>query len=257
MSKIFYIIVFVFFNNINWSESFETEFGYTINVPYFSTIKENISKDSYGNEYETINIKNYQVLFNDYSLYDNLKRFKKYKYNNKEYYYNKQDDYTIEVYSDDKTLIQNIELNIIKGNKYERLIEDEKYQKLKDSNKMRLAWIKDDSSGLVNVYKNIYKYNIDTIQFYDVEKSRQRTNPYYYNLTDLFKYNHMTIDEFISHYEKIVKLNYGQKEVGKNYILYKPVEKRLSGEMYYSILVCNNKYIFGLSDLKYSKNLCK
>lgn len=247
------LILTLIFNNITGSKmEYETSIGYKLKVPYICDIKESKNETMYENN-TIINMISLNLLNNNYSTKGITDGLQKKELNGVTYYYDKKNDYTIVVEDENKV---NIKLSIIKGNKYNNLIEDEKYKKLKESYKMRLAWVKENNSGLKRVYSNIYTYNLELIQFYDYTKVKDGKIPYYYNLEDIFKYNHMTISQIINNYNEIVKLNYGKKTKTSNYTLYQPVDKRLSGEMYYSILVCNNKYIFGSSTLTYSKKIC-
>lgn len=247
------LILTIIFNNITGSTmEYETSIGYKLKVPYISTINESKNETMYEDN-TIINMFSFNLLNNNYSTESLTNGLTKKELNGVTYYYDKTNDYTIVVENEDNI---DLKLDIIKGNKYNNLIEDEKYQKLKDSYKMRLAWVKENNSGLKKIYSNIYTYNLELIQFYDYTKVRDGKIPYYYNLEDIFKYNHMTISQIINNYNEIVKLNYGKKTKTSKYTLYQPVDKRLSGEMYYSILVCNNKYIFGSSSLTYSKKIC-
>ena len=163
------LILTIIFNNITGSTmEYETSIGYKLKVPYISTINESKNETMYEDN-TIINMFSFNLLNNNYSTKSLTNGLTKKELNGVTYYYDKTKDYTIVVENEDKI---DLKLDIIKGNKYNNLIEDEKYQKLKDSYKMRLAWVKENNSGLKKIYSNIYTYNLELIQFYDYTKVR-------------------------------------------------------------------------------------
>lgn len=235
------------------TKNYITKLGYVIEVPFFSTItdKKDYIKENGTNE--IINIKSYQE-YNSDDMEEMLsKGLKKYETENEVYYYNEKDNYTISI---DEKNNRKIEFRIFAYDRYKIVTEDEAFEK----NPMRFEFgyplIRNDESGLVNVYENIYKYNLSKIQF---TYSFPNGGTYRQNLKDIFQYKYYSIDEFISFYDSLVKINYGEKEKTNDYILYKPKRRDIPRyiEIDYSILICNNKYIFGDENLQYNESLCK
>lgn len=90
-------------------------------------------------------------------------------------------------------------------------------------------------------------------------KKESNLNYYSYSLKDIIQYKYYTIDDIINTYNELVNINYGKKKETDKYILYSPKKRDNSQKLIpgYSILICNNKYIFGNRNLEYSENLCK
>lgn len=235
------------------ARTYKTKLNYNIDVPMFSKIKEKVDSIESNDDNTKITITSYQSS-NSTNIIDNfIKEFTKYDEDNGIiYYYNSKEDYSIKIDNIKNGITQIIELSVIKGNKHERIIEDETfYEKYRfDVNNAR---VEEDNSGLVNVYENIYKYNLGVIQISYIPDGYDHN--YLYTLKDIFQYKYYKIEDFLNYYDKIVVINYGKKIEGENYILYTP-EKRMYSGINYSILICNNKYIFGSRNLKYSKELC-
>lgn len=235
------------------ARTYKTKLNYNIDVPMFSKIKEKVDSIESNDDNTKITITSYQSS-NSTNIIDNfIKEFTKYDEDNGIiYYYNSKEDYSIKIDNIKNGITQIIELSVIKGNKHERIIEDETfYEKYRfDVNNAR---VEEDNSGLVNVYENIYKYNLGVIQISYIPDGHDHN--YLYTLKDIFQYKYYKIEDFLNYYDKIVVINYGKKIEGENYILYTP-EKRMYSGINYSILICNNKYIFGSRNLKYSKELC-
>lgn len=142
-----------------------------------------------------------------------------------------------------------------KGNRFQTLAEDTKY--FDTINENLIGGFQTDNSGLVTVYNNIYTYNISNMVFRYQKDSNLKS--YSYSFKDVIQYKYYTIDDIINTYEELVKINYGMKKETDKYILYSPKKRDNSQKLIpgYSILICNNKYIFGNRSLEYIESLCE
>lgn len=246
-------IVSLILYSLPLTKNYITKLGYAIEVPFFSKIEDKKDHIEENGTNEIINIKSYQEYNADDMGKMLVKGLKKYETENEVYYYNEKDNYTISI---DEKNNRKIEFRIFAYDRYKVVTEDEAFEK----NPMRFEFgyplIKIDESGLVNVYENIYKYNLSKIQF---TYSFPNGGTYRQNLKDIFQYKYYSIDEFISFYDSLVKINYGEKEETNDYTLYKPKRRDIPRyiEIDYSILICNNKYIFGDKDLEYDEKICE
>lgn len=242
---------------------YTTQLGYTITVPFFSKVEDN--KDSLENDNginEKITIVSHQNTSSkemEKKLVENLKKMegeikitKNGRYEKIVLYYNKQEDYTIHIEDKKK---KEIIIRLYKGNRFQTLAEDTKY--FDTINENLIGGFQTDNSGLVTVYNNIYTYNISNMVFRYQKDSNLKS--YSYSFKDVIQYKYYTIDDIINTYEELVKINYGMKKETDKYILYSPKKRDNSQKLIpgYSILICNNKYIFGNRSLEYIESLCE
>lgn len=258
--KIILIIIVLFIFSIlsiyvfPFKRKYVTQFGCKIDVPLLSKVGEKKSRYATLDEQTKLVINSYQSKNSVEVIYNFIKNFKFYKNEYGEYYYNELDDYTIIIENIDKKDNPKIELTVIKGDFYTRRYEDDVYLNKYSLNHVGNVFITSGNEEFVNAYKNIYTYNLKT--FWISYRPYGYDYNYHYTIEDTFKYNYHTIDEFLNYYENLVSINYGKKTEEDNYTLYTPVD-RIDGSIRYSILVCNDKYIFGDKNLKYNENLCK
>ena len=235
------------------TKNYTTKLGYVVEVPFFSQVEDKMDHIKDNGTNEIIFIKSYQEYNSDDMEKMLAKGLKKYETENEVYYYNEKENYTISINEKND---RKIEFRVFAYDRYKVVTEDDAF----DRNPMRFRFgyplIRSDESGLVNVYDNIYKYNLSKIQF---TYSFPNGGDYLQNLKDIFQYKYYSINEFISFYDRLVKINYGEKEETSDYILYKPKKREIPRyiEIDYSILICNNKYIFGDENLEYNESLCK
>lgn len=265
------IAIIILFTFITWvvcrlstkNKIYTTQLGYTITVPYFSKIedrKDPLEKDNGINEKITIvshqNTSSEEMVKNlvkeSKKMQGKIKTTKSSEYEEIVLYYNSQENYTIDIEDQEN---KKITIRLYKGNRFQTLIEDTKYIDTIDEN--LIGGFRTDNSGLVKVYNNIYTYNISDMVF--SYKKESNLNYYSYSLKDIIQYKYYTIDDIINTYNELVNINYGKKKETDKYILYSPKKRDNSQKLIpgYSILICNNKYIFGNRNLEYSENLCK
>ena len=257
MKKIFIVIIILgviisisaLLYFLPFKRTYQTKLGYTIDIPLFSKVTEQIDDYEANDDNEKIVITSYHSKNSLDIINDFLKQCEKNVYSDiTTFYYYEKDDFTLKLDKVDEGVFQTIELTLYKGNRYKRALEDDEFWDNYKAGPNRISY-ESDNSGLVNIYQNIYTYNISDVTIVD--------GAHYYTILDIFRYNHFTPDYFTSHYENIVKINYGEKEATTDYTLYRPSEERMYENTNYSLLICNNKYIFGSDTLEYDESLCK